>query len=33
MCIRDRVLAALDRIISEVSEDDLRRYRENLPHL
>ena len=30
---RQQVLAALDRIISEVSEDDLRRYRENLPHL
>lgn len=30
---REKLLATLDRIISEVSEDDLRRYRENLPHL
>lgn len=30
---KEKLLATLDRIISEVSEDDLRRYRENLPHL
>lgn len=30
---KERLLEMLDRIISEVSEDDLRRYRKNLPHL
>lgn len=30
---KERLLETLDRIISEVSEDDLRRYRKNLPHL
>lgn len=28
-----KLLATLDRIISEVSEEDLRHYRDNLPHL
>lgn len=30
---KEKLLEMLDRIISEVSEDDLRRYRKNLPHL
>lgn len=30
---KETLLATLDRIISEVSEEDLRRYRDNLPHL
>lgn len=30
---KEKLLATLDRIISEVSEEDLRRYRDNLPHL
>lgn len=30
---KEKLLATLDRIISEVSEEDLRRYRNNLPHL
>ncbi len=30
---KEKLLAALDRIISEVSEKELRRYRKNLPHL
>lgn len=30
---KEKLLAALDRIISEVSEEDLCRYRKNLPHL
>jgi len=30
---KEKLLAALDRIISEVSEEELRRYRKNLPHL
>lgn len=30
---QEQLLAALDRIISEISEEDLRRYRKNLPHL
>ena len=30
---RETLLAALDKIISGVSEDDLQRYRRNLPHL
>lgn len=30
---KEKLLAALDKIISEVSEDELRRYRKNLPHL
>lgn len=30
---KEKLLAVLDRIISEVSEDELRRYRKNLPHL
>ena len=29
----EKILEALDRIISEVSEEDLRRYRKKLPHL
>ena len=30
---KETLLATLDRIISQVSEEDLRRYRDNLPHL
>ena len=30
---KETLLATLDRIISEVSEEDLRHYRDNLPHL
>lgn len=30
---KEALLATLERIISEVSEEDLRRYRDNLPHL
>ena len=30
---KEKLLETLDRIISEVSEEDLRRYRKNLPHL
>lgn len=30
---KEKILEALDRIISEVKEEDLRRYRKNLPHL
>lgn len=30
---KEKLLATLDQIISEVREEDLRRYRENLPHL
>lgn len=30
---KEKLLETLDRIISEASEDDLRRYRKNLPHL
>jgi len=30
---KEKILEALDRIISEVSEEDLRRYRKKLPHL
>lgn len=30
---KEKLLATLDRIISEVSEEDLRRYRDNIPHL
>lgn len=30
---KENLLATLDRIISEVSEEDLRHYRDNLPHL
>ena len=30
---KEKLLATLDRIISQVSEEDLRSYRDNLPHL
>ena len=30
---KEKLLATLDKIITEVNEDDLRRYRRNLPHL
>lgn len=30
---KERLLKVLDKIITEVSEDDLRKYRKNLPHL
>lgn len=30
---KEKLLVALDRIISEISEEDLRRYRKSLPHL
>ena len=30
---KEKLLAVLNRIISEVSEEDLKRYRKNLPHL
>ena len=30
---KDKLLASLDRILSGVSEEDLRRYRRNLRHL
>ncbi len=30
---KEALLATLERIISEVREEDLRRYRDNLPHL
>lgn len=30
---KEKLLAALDKILSEASEEDLRRYRKNLPHL
>lgn len=30
---KEKLLTTLDRIISEVSEEALRHYRKNLPHL
>ena len=30
---KEKLLEVLDRIISEVSEEELQRYRKNLPHL